>query len=209
MKMCKSAICLLVISTLTGCGDDFSCENEEALKSVNEVIVSNAVNERDFRTFRPYSQAGLTSNAVTITLNNPVAIDSNPNVKSLTCEVHLTAMLSDDENSHLKQRIDDITQRAMKEASYESKKGFIANMNNAAIDMAKTRQVTGTVEYTLYQSKGQVVTEVNNTPEVSQVINHIGDKLLRPMARVYAAQKGALSLNDFYSIDIMSMFRAR
>lgn len=209
MKMCKSAICLLVISTLTGCGDDFSCENEEALKSVNEVIVSNAVNERDFRTFRPYSQAGLTSNAVTITLNNPVAIDSNPNVKSLTCKVHLTAMLSDDENSHLKQRIDDITQKAMKGSSYESNKGFIANMNKAAVDMAKTRQVTGTVEYTLYQSKGQVVTEVSNTPEVSQVINHIGDKLLRPMARVYAAQKGVLSLNDFYSIDIMSMFRAR
>ncbi|CNG42062.1 hypothetical protein [Yersinia intermedia] len=209
MKMCKSAICLLVISTLTGCGDDFSCENEEVLKSVNEVIVSNAVNERDFRTFRPYSQAGLTSNAVTITLDNPVAIDSNPNVKSLTCKVHLTAMLSDDENSNLKQRINDITQKAMKGSSYESNKGFIANVNKAAVDMAKTRQVTGTVEYTLYQSKGQVVTEVSNTPEVSQVINHIGDKLLRPMARVYAAQKGVLSLNDFYSIDIMSMFRAR
>lgn len=117
-------------------------------------------------------------------------------------------MLSDDENSYLKQRINNITQRAMKEASYENNKGFIENINKAAIEMAKTRQVTGTVEYTLYPSKGQVVTEVNNTPEVSQVINHIGDNLLRPMARVYAAQKGELSLNDFYSLDIMSMFRA-
>lgn len=141
MKICKSAIFLLVISTLTGCWDDFSCENEEALESVSEVIVSNAVNERDFRTFRPYSQVGLTSNAVTITLDHPVAIDGNPNVKSLTCKVHLTAMLSDDENSNLKQRINDITQKAMKGSSYESNKGFIANMNKAAIDMAKTRQV--------------------------------------------------------------------
>ena len=207
MKIFKSAMFLLVVSALTGCGDDFSCENEEVLKSVNDVIVSNAVNERDFRTFRPYGQAGLTGKAVTIAWDNPVAIDSNPNVKSLTCKVHLTAMLSDDENSNLKQRLDDITQRAVKESSYESNKGFIANVNKAAIDMAKTRQVTGTIEYTLYQSKGRVVTEVSNTPEASQVIRHIGDDLLRPMARVYSAQRGELSLNDFYSRDIMSMFR--
>lgn len=209
MKMFKSAIFLLVVSTLTGCGDNFSCENEEVLKSVNEVIVSNAVNKVDFRTFRPYGQSGLTSHAVKITWDNPIAIDSNPNVKSLTCKVHLTAMLSDDENNNLKQRIDDINQRAMKEPSYESNKSFIANVNKTAISMAKTRQVTGTVEYTLYQSKGQVVTEVSNTPEVSRVINHIGDKLLRPITRVYAAQRGDLSLNNFYSIDILSMFRAR
>lgn len=209
MKMFKSAIFLLVVSTLTGCGDNFSCENEEVLKSVNEVIVSNAVNKVDFRTFRPYGQSGLTSHAVKIAWDNPIAIDSNPNVKSLTCKVHLTAMLSDDENNNLKQRIDDINQRAMKEPSYESNKSFIANVNKTAIDMANTRQVTGTVEYTLYQSKGQVVTEVSNTPEVSQVINHIGDNLLRPIARVYAAQRGELSLNNFYSIDILSMFRAR
>ncbi|EPG7578001.1 hypothetical protein M0K77_002405 [Providencia rettgeri] len=209
MKMFKSAILLLVVSTLTGCGDNFSCENEEVLKSVNEVIVSNAVNKVDFRTFRPYGQSGLTSHAVKITWDNPIAIDSNPNVKSLTCKVHLTAMLSDDENNNLKQRIDDINQRAMKEPSYESNKSFIANVNKTAISMAKTRQVTGTVEYTLYQSKGQVVTEVSNTPEVSRVINHIGDNLLRPIARVYAAQRGELSLNNFYSIDILSMFRAR
>ncbi|HHR5880458.1 TPA: hypothetical protein ACS7XF_000359 [Providencia alcalifaciens] len=209
MKMFKSAIFLLVVSTLTGCGDNFSCENEEVLKSVNEVIVSNAVNKVDFRTFRPYGQSGLTSHAVKITWDNPMAIDSNPNVKSLTCKVHLTAMLSDDENNNLKQRIDDINQRAMKELSYESNKSFIANVNKTAISMAKTRQVTGTVEYTLYQSKGQVVTEVSNTPEVNQVINHIGDNLLRPIARVYAAQRGELSLNNFYSIDILSMFRAR
>lgn len=207
--MFKSAILLLVVSTLTGCGDNFSCENEEVLKSVNEVIVSNAVNKVDFRTFRPYGQSGLTSHAVKITWDNPIAIDSNPNVKSLTCKVHLTAMLSDDENNNLKQRIDDINQRAMKEPSYESNKSFIANVNKTAISMAKTRQVTGTVEYTLYQSKGQVVTEVSNTPEVSRVINHIGDNLLRPIARVYAAQRGELSLNNFYSIDILSMFRAR
>jgi len=209
MKIVKSALSLLVISTLTGCGDDFACDNPAALKAVNEVIISNALNERDFRTFRPYGQAGLTSKAVTITLDNPIAIDSNPNVKSLTCKVHLTARLSDDENSHLKQRIDDITQKAMKEPSYQSNKGFIANVNKAALDMAKTKQVTGTVEYTLYPAKGQVVAEVNNTPEASQVIRHVGDDLLRPMARVYAAQNGALSLTDFYSIDIMSMFRAR
>ncbi len=209
MKMFKSSIFLLVVSTLTGCGDNFSCENEEVLKSVNEVIVSNAVNKVDFRTFRPYGQSGLTSHAVKITWDNPIAIDSNPNVKSLTCKVHLTAMLSDDENNNLKQRIDDINQRAMKESSYESNKSFIANVNKTAISMAKTRQVTGTVEYTLYQSKGQVVTEVSNTPEVSRVINHIGDNLLRPIARVYAAQRGELSLNNFYSIDILSMFRAR
>ena len=97
----------------------------------------------------------------------------------------------------------------MKEPSYQSNKGFIANVNKAALDMAKTKQVTGTVEYTLYPAKGQVVAEVNNTPEASQVIRHVGDDLLRPMARVYAAQSGALSLTDFYSIDIMSMFRAR
>lgn len=209
MKMCELAIFLLVTSNLTGCGDDFSCENEEVLKSVNEVIISNAVNERDFRTFRPYSQSGLTNEAVTIAWNNPIAIDSNPNVKSLTCKVHLTAMLSDDVNSNLNQRIGDITHRAMKEPSYESNKGFIANVNKAAIDMAKTKKVTGTIEYTLYQTKGRVVTEVSNTPEASQVINYIGDGLLRPMARVYAAQRGELSLNDFYSADIMSMFRAR
>ncbi|CAG9425466.1 hypothetical protein NVI2019_PEGOAJLN_02506 [Providencia alcalifaciens] len=209
MKMFKSAIFLLVVSTLTGCGDNFSCENEEVLKSVNEVIVSNAVNKVDFRTFRPYGQSGLTSHAVKIAWDNPIAIDSNPNVKSLTCKVHLTAMLSDNENNNLKQRIDDINQRAMKEPSYESNKSFIANVNKTAISMAKTRQVTGTVEYTLYQSKGQVVTEVSNTPEVSRVINHIGDNLLRPIARVYAAQRGELSLNNFYSIDILSMFRAR
>ncbi len=207
--MFKSAIFLLVVSTLTGCEDNFSCENEEVLKSVNEVIVSNALNKVDFRTFRPYGQSGLTSHAVKITWDNPIAIDSNPNVKSLTCKVHLTAMLSDDENNNLKQRIDDINQRAMKESSYESNKSFIANVNKTAIDMANTRQVTGTVEYTLYQSKGQVVTEVSNTPEVSRVINHIGDNLLRPIARVYAAQRGELSLNNFYSIDILSMFRAR
>lgn len=207
--MFKSAIFLLVVSTLTGCEDNFSCENEEVLKSVNEVIVSNAVNKVDFRTFYPYGQSGLTSHAVKITWDNPIAIDSNPNVKSLTCKVHLTAMLSDDENNNLKQRIDDINQRAMKEPSYESNKSFIANVNKTAISMAKTRQVTGTVEYTLYQSKGQVVTEVSNTPEVSRVINHIGDNLLRPIARVYAAQRGELSLNNFYSIDILSMFRAR
>lgn len=207
--MFKSAIFLLVVSTLTGCGDNFSCENEEVLKSVNEVIVSNAVNKVDFRTFRPYGQSGLTSHAVKIAWDNPIAIDSNPNVKSLTCKVHLTAMLSDNENNNLKQRIDDINQRAMKEPSYESNKSFIANVNKTAISMAKTRQVTGTVEYTLYQSKGQVVTEVSNTPEVSRVINHIGDNLLRPIARVYAAQRGELSLNNFYSIDILSMFRAR
>ncbi|MCL0003211.1 hypothetical protein MKT61_008690 [Providencia rettgeri] len=209
MKMFKSAIFLLVVSTLTGCGDNFSCENEEVLKSVNEVIVSNALNKVDFRTFRPYGQSGLTSHAVKITWDNPIAIDSNPNVKSLTCKVHLTAMLSDDENNNLKQLIDDINQRAMKEPSYESNKSFITNVNKTAISMAKTRQVTGTVEYTLYQSKGQVVTEVSNTPEVSRVINHIGDNLLRPIARVYAAQRGELSLNNFYSIDILSMFRAR
>lgn len=207
--MFKSAIFLLVVSTLIGCEDHFSCENEEVLKSVNEVIVSNAVNKVDFRTFRPYGQSGLTSHAVKITWDNPIAIDSNPNVKSLTCKVHLTAMLSDDENNNLKQRIDDINQRAMKEPSYENNKSFIANVNKTAIDMANTRQVTGTVEYTLYQSKGQVVTEVSNTPEVSRVINHIGDKLLRPIARVYAAQRGELSLNNFYSIDILSMFRAQ
>ncbi|WP_272668858.1 hypothetical protein [Providencia sp. PROV151] len=209
MKMFKSTIFLLIVSTLTGCGDNFSCESEEVLKSVNEVIVSNAVNKVDFRTFHPYGQSGLTSHAVKITWDNPIAIDSNPNVKSLTCKVHLTAMLSDDENNNLKQRIDDINQRAMKEPSYESNKSFIANVNKTAISMAKTRQVTGTVEYTLYQSKGQVVTEVSNTPEVSRVINHIGDNLLRPIARVYAAQRGELSLNNFYSIDILSMFRAR
>jgi hypothetical protein len=118
-------------------------------------------------------------------------------------------MLSDDETSRLKQRIDDITHRAESEPGYESNKGFIANVNKAAMDMARTRQVTGTIEYNLYQSKGHPVTEVGNTPENSQTIKDIGDKLLRPVARVYAAQGGELALNDFYSVDIMSMFRTR
>lgn len=208
MKMHQSAIFLLVISALTGCGDNFSCDNEEALKSANDIIVNNALNERDFRTFRPYSQSGLTGRSVTMTWDSPVAIDSNPNVKSLTCKVHFTATLSGEENSHLKQRTDDITHRAEKESGYESHKGFIANVNKAAIDMAKNRQVTGTIEYTLYQAKGKVVTEVSDTPEAGQAIHLIGDRLLRPMARVYAAQRGDLPLNDFYSVDIMSMFRA-
>lgn len=71
MKMYKSAIFIIIVSILTGCGDNFSCENEEVLKSVNEAIVSNAVNERDFRTFRPYRQSGLTGKAVMIAWDTP------------------------------------------------------------------------------------------------------------------------------------------
>lgn len=209
MKMYKSAIFIIIVSILTGCGDNFSCENEEVLKSVNEAIVSNAVNERDFRTFRPYRQSGLTGKAVMIAWDTPLTIDSNPNAKSLTCKVRFTAMLSDDETSRIKQRIDDITHRAESEPGYESNKGFIANVNKAAMNMARTRQVAGTIEYNLYQSKGHPVTEVGNTPENSQTIKDVGDKLLRPVARIYAAQGGELALNDFYSVDIMSMFRTR
>lgn len=131
MKMYKSAIFIIIVSILTGCGDNFSCENEEVLKSVNEAIVSNAVNERDFRTFRPYRQSGLTGKAVMIAWDTPLTIDSNPNAKSLTCKVRFTAMLSDDETSRIKQRIDDITHRAESEPGYESNKGFIANVNKA------------------------------------------------------------------------------
>lgn len=71
MKTYKSAIFIIIVFTLTGCGDNFSCENEEVLKSVNEAIVSSAVNERDFRTFRPYSQSGLTGKAVTVDWDSP------------------------------------------------------------------------------------------------------------------------------------------
>lgn len=206
MKKYAAVSLLLLTAALSGCNDPLSCDNPDSIRAINEVVTNNALSKMSLSSYKSFNSVGLAQDSLALALDNIYATDSNQAVNSLTCKAQLTATYSDKEKARLKRTLGVIEGMAKGGSGYSESHLFIDNINATAMRMTDSRTVTGTVVFTVYNTKNKVITEVANTTDVNNAIDAISYKLLYPAERLYAVQNNTFPLNRFYTREILSMF---